>query len=109
MIDLWIFDKFNILPTDEKFLNLYDEQKIALFDGICSLPDQSSLRKNVMLANKIEEIENRSDSDFIGKGFIKRITKQHKEAGHTEKEINKIIKNIIETKRSAELEKLKNE
>lgn len=112
MIDLWIFDKFVILPTDERFLNLYEEQKLALFEGVCSLPDQDSLKKNVIISRRKEEIKNKKDSSFLSKGLQIRMKEQYEKSGLSGEQIREKIKEIIESKRQvelAELEKMANE
>lgn len=111
MVDLWIIDKFNVLPTDKKFIDLFSEQKIALFEGVCSLPDQESLKKNVLISRKEEEIKSRDDSTFINPGLKSVMEKQYRESGFSEDKIKNKIQEIIDTKKQmelSELEKLKN-
>jgi hypothetical protein len=106
MIDLWIIDKFNVLPTDKRFVDLYDEQKIALFEGVSILPDQKDLKANILYTKKIEEIKNKPDKEFINDGLKKRMIEQYKASGFSDIEISEKIKNIVETKRSLELKEL---
>jgi hypothetical protein len=105
MIDLWIIDKFNILPTDERFVNLYDEQKIALFEGVCSLPDQQSLKKNLMITKEIEKIEKKDDFSFLPKGTRKRLEENYKNSGYSNEAIQRKFREIVNIKRKEELKK----
>ena len=106
MIDLWIIDKFNILPTDKRFIDLFDEQKIAIFEGVCSLPDHKMIKKNILLTKKIEEIENKNDSIYMPKGLKETLEKKFGENGRSKDEINEMIKNMINSKKQNEIDKL---
>jgi len=103
---MWIIDKFNILPTDKKFIDLFDEQKIALFEGVCSLPNQESLRRNMAISKKEIEIKSKKDSDFVKPGLKKRMEQTYKESGFTNEQIKNKIKEIADTQRKVELDKL---
>lgn len=94
-----------------RFVNLYEEQKIALFEGLCCFPDQKVLKKNMIIAKKIKEINNKDDSEFISSGLKIRMQQQFEKNGLSKEEIEKKLKKIIKIKKEGELaewEKLKN-
>lgn len=105
-------DKFNVLPTDERFMNLYDEQKLAMFEGICHVPDMRYLKKQVVIDSKIEELKKKELEAFGSPGLIKRMEMTFKASGLPEPEVKNKIKQYLTRLKEAELknlEKMKNE
>jgi len=99
-------NEFKVLPTDERFMNLFEEQKIALFEGINSLPESKILKKNIMMERKIKEIEDRKDEEFISRGLRKTMTAHMRMNGLSEEEINNHIQKIITAKKKTEIKKI---
>jgi hypothetical protein len=99
-------DKFNVLPTDIRFINLFEEQKIALFEGLMKLPERLDLKKSIILNEKLVEIQNKKDEDFISPGMMKRMKATMKAMGKTEEEINKEIKKYTDSRRKVEMTKI---
>lgn len=118
MIDLWIIENFKILPTDNRFVDLYEEQKIALFEGVCSLPNQENLKKTVIVNSQIEKVKNTKEEDFVSDGMKKSMRKSIEENykdfdnNYIEKVLEKNIKNMgnkIKSQKIKELQEFINE
>lgn len=103
VIDCWIMDKFSILPTDNRFLNLYEEQKAALFEGVCSLPDNKDIKRHKLISEKIEEIKNKKNDQLLSPGLIRNTEITLKKEGYTESQINDKIKQMVERKRNMDI------
>lgn len=99
-------DKFDVLPTDMRFINLYEEQKIALFEGINDLPERDQLKRTLAIMKKKEEIKSKKDEEFVSEGLIKRIKQVLRSRGASVEEIEKEIKRVSDARRKTELLKL---
>lgn len=111
-IDLWIVDKFNVLPTDIKFMSLYEEQKVALFECLSMFPDISRIKKIVKVEEKINELKLKSVDEFGNPGMIKRMEEMYKSQGLENNEIREKIRDHLNRIRITELknlEKIKDE
>jgi len=111
-IDLWIIDKFNILPTDIRFMSLYEEQKIALFECLSMFPDIDRIKKIVKVEEKINELKSKSVDEFGNPGMIKRMEEVYRNQGLENNEIKEKIKDHLNRIRITELknlEKIKDE
>lgn len=106
IVDIWIFDKFQVLPTDPRFLALYDEQKVALFEGLTSIPELPVLKKRLQIQRKIDEVESTKPRDFVSKGILKNMTRMFKADGRTDEEIDKELDRIGENIKKVELKNL---
>lgn len=105
-------DKFSVLPTDEKFLNLYEEQKLAMFEGLCNLPDLKVVKKQVIIDGRIQGLKNMKLEEFGSPGLILKMQKTFESTGMPTEEVRSKIKEYLMRIRTAELkhlEKLKNE
>ena len=105
-IDLWIIEKFKILPTDKRFNSLETEQKIALFDNLNIFPKMEDIAKQLQINERIEKLKKQKAEESVGKGILKRMKEIFKKQGLTEKQVDKKLKDFCERKKQIDLKNL---
>ena len=100
-------EKFSVLPTDEKFINLYEEQKTALFEAFNSLPGQETIKRRFYFLNARKELEEKPLIDFVQLGLKKRMEQTFKAQGIKDEQIAEKILAQARQIKDAELNKLK--
>jgi len=99
-------DKFSVLPTDERFLSLYEEQKICLFNGICSLANNEDIKISVQRQERIEEMKSRPLESFASKGLLLSMRTTYKAAGMDNNQIEIEVNNYLKTLKMKEVQEL---
>lgn len=99
-------EKFSVLPTDKRFLSLFEEQKIALFESINSLPDEKVLKKRILFNRKRKEAEEASPDQFVTPGMKKRMIEIFKAQGLNEEQVETRLKVQLKNIKDAELKNL---
>lgn len=82
---------FQVLPTDRRFLDLYEDQKLELFYGINHIPDESVLRNYVVKEEKRKEFAQKKASEFISQGLRNKMRETLKNQGMGEDQIEKAL------------------
>jgi hypothetical protein len=108
-IDLWIINKFSVLPTDERFLNLYEEQKAALFLGINDFPDLEHLKKVLIIKEKIREVNDKKLKDLVPKKRLEVMEMVFKKQGLSKDKIKEEINKYLRVEKQKILDKLEKE
>jgi hypothetical protein len=85
-LDLWVCHHFRVLPTEERYKRLTDNQKNLLFLGWLELPTSEQIKE--WYTKKIGEpvVTEQDAKDFVKLGYsksqIKRIREQLENAGY---------------------------
>jgi len=101
--DLWIMDKFNVLPTDERLMNLEFEQKEALFERLNSLAELKNIKLEFLKIKEVEKIKKMTSEQLMSVGLRKRVTESLRMQGVSEDKIIKKINEQVEDIRKAKL------
>ena len=83
-LDLWILRKFNCLPTEQRFKELTEHQKVLMFYGYLSSPNDELIRDNYLHESEEFESEVISDQDKV----------DFENLGYTEEQIENIERNM---------------
>jgi hypothetical protein len=102
-------DKFNVLPTDERYLNLYEEQKVGLFYGINELPFLDNIKTVILKEKNTKDIETKNLEDFIPKERVTKLKEIYKKQGMTKEQIDAELERTAKAIKEAELFKIKKE
>lgn len=92
-----------MLPNDEKFINLEEDQKIFLFNGINSLPTSEVLRESTIYRMAKAEIEDKKPEDFVNDNMKKSM---YKALGSQKLTDDQIKDQIVKFGQSAKANKL---
>lgn len=84
--------EFKVLPTDEKFLSLFPEQKVMLYEGINHLPDSQILKSYTNLQKGIEDVRKKDSIAFIPKGIRNQMSNAFSKRGLDKKEIDRNLR-----------------
>jgi type I restriction-modification system DNA methylase subunit len=106
---LWIITKFNVLPTDDRFLNLYPEQKEALFYGLNELLPLEAIRERLFALLEYEELCKKPLKSFDPENRINNLKKIYKAQKMTDEEIDKLIKDRLTLLRKTKIEEKQKE
>jgi len=87
LLDLWVCDHYRVLPTDERFLNLSDEQKNLLFVGYLERATDEAIYQSYH--SKPEMAVTDEDADVLTK------------AGYSPAQIRRIRYNLEVAKKEA--------
>jgi hypothetical protein len=96
-----------VLPTDDRYLSLYEEQKIALFKGIMHNPDQSIVKIRMNIFEEIDKIKNTDYRKFLKPGTLKTMRATYSAQGINEEEAEKLIENFANVEKSRRLTEIK--
>jgi len=99
-------DKFNILPTDRRFLDLEEEQKEAIFLGLNDMPDLAVMKRIITINTQIEEVKGKNPLDLVPKDRIRTMRTVFKKQNMSNEQIELEIKKYAATLKKAEIEKL---
>ena len=94
------------MPTDKRFINLEDEQKIFIFNGVNRLPSNEIIKEGTVYTNKKDEIENKKPIEYIGKTIKDNMIKTLKIQNFTDEEIEKKLIEFGENIKQAKLNEL---
>jgi hypothetical protein len=98
--------EFKVLPTDPRFLELFDEQKVYIYEAVSSLPDIKLLKTVQGLMNEKEKIKKRDYKDFISSPALNFMVKTLRRQGSSEAVINAELKRQSEFKKKFDLEEV---
>jgi len=107
-IDIWIMNKFNVLPTDKRFISLYKEQKLSIFKNINMSDDPKEISKNYRFNSYINKLKKKKPEDVLSKGMISRMKDIMKAQGLDDSDIYKKIRNEAERMKVSEIKKMEN-
>jgi len=84
-LDLWIITYFRVLPTDDRYLKMSDEQKYLLFLGFLDQPTPEQMKMNYERISAGPKLTEMDKSDLSRRGYsreaIERIQDNLKKAG----------------------------
>lgn len=72
---------FRVLPTDERFSSLYEEQKEFIFRLFYRIPDDADLKRMILVKEAIDELQARDAMDFLPKGSLTRMEQAYRRQG----------------------------
>lgn len=99
-------EKFNVLPTDNRFLSLYEEQKVALFEAMSNMPDLTMIKDHVQRTRAILELKSRPLESFLSEGILDRMRLDLRAAGKSEREVEETITHQLNAVRDLEIKKV---
>jgi hypothetical protein len=101
-------EKFSVLPTEERFINLYEEQKLAIFVGLNNLPELNEMRIKIKNDQFVKSAMERPSIEFVDKNRIKNMKKYFLDKQNmTEEQAEIEIKKFCESAKKKEIERLK--
>jgi hypothetical protein len=95
--------RFNVLPTDPKFYNLYPEQMEYIYNAVNSLPELPVVKKVTELIQRRDEVMKKTESSFVKGALRKQMERHCKRMSMTEAQTNEYIKSVADKLREAEL------
>ena len=99
-------DKFSVLPTDIRFINLYEEQKLSIFNGLCMLPDSDIVKRIIRSDDKIQEIKEKKDEEIMSPGLVSKMRQIFSAQGMDAQQIKNKIKEQVERIRATEIKSI---
>jgi hypothetical protein len=89
-LDLWVIHHFRILPTDERYKRLTDNQKVLLFYGWVDLPSTDEIRMSQSRRAGDPVIGEEDTKIFKNLGYtpaqIRKMKEQLENAGYSQSE-----------------------
>ena len=87
-LDLWIIHHFRVLPTDDRFQRLTENQKVLLFHGWTELPTSEQIKKFRDRKSGDPVIEKEDEANFKALGYtptqLRRMKEQIQNAGYNQ-------------------------
>ena len=67
-LDLWICDRFDVLPTEERYKLLTDRQKYLLFQGFIERPQDDNIHRAYWISQR-DTFSKRDEINLLGLGY----------------------------------------
>lgn len=67
-LDLWICDRFNVLPTEERYKELTDRQKYLLFQGFIERPQDDDIHRAYWISQR-DSFSKKDEVNLLGLGY----------------------------------------
>lgn len=97
---------FKVLPTDERFKSLYQDQMVMLYEALNDMPSLSLIKKVTYIIKEKKRIRRRSNDDYISPALENQMKKHLRRSGKSEAEIYKSITEYVARRKQVEIKRL---